>query len=103
MASVLVIEDDQRIRETVARALTDNGHAVRTEGWRYIRYANGGEELYDERSDPLEWTNLAADPRHASTKAELGRFLPRSDQPDIGGARPVDAAKKAARKKAAAP
>ena len=32
MASVLVIEDDQRIRETVARALTDAGHAVRTEG-----------------------------------------------------------------------
>ena len=32
MASVLVIEDDQRIRETVARSLTDNGHAVRTEG-----------------------------------------------------------------------
>lgn len=32
MASVLVIEDDQRIRETIARALTDAGHAVRTEG-----------------------------------------------------------------------
>ncbi len=32
MASVLVIEDDQRIRETLARALADSGHAVRTEG-----------------------------------------------------------------------
>lgn len=32
MASVLVIEDDQRIRETIARSLTDEGHAVRTEG-----------------------------------------------------------------------
>jgi DNA-binding response OmpR family regulator len=32
MASVLVIEDDQRIREALARALVDNGHAVRTEG-----------------------------------------------------------------------
>lgn len=31
MASVLVIEDDQRIRETLARSLTDAGHAVRTE------------------------------------------------------------------------
>ena len=28
-------------------------HAVRTEGWRYIRYANGDEELYDEAADPL--------------------------------------------------
>ena len=31
MASVLVIEDDQRIRETLARSLADSGHAVRTE------------------------------------------------------------------------
>jgi two-component system, OmpR family, KDP operon response regulator KdpE len=31
MASVLVIEDDHRIREALARALVDNGHAVRTE------------------------------------------------------------------------
>ena len=31
MASVLVIEDDQRIREALARSLTDGGHAVRTE------------------------------------------------------------------------
>jgi two-component system, OmpR family, response regulator PrrA len=32
VSSVLVIEDDQRIREALARALTDAGHAVRTEG-----------------------------------------------------------------------
>ena len=31
MASVLVVEDDQRIREALARSLVDNGHAVRTE------------------------------------------------------------------------
>ncbi len=32
MSSVLVIEDDQPIREALARALTEVGHAVRTEG-----------------------------------------------------------------------
>jgi two-component system, OmpR family, KDP operon response regulator KdpE len=32
MATVLVIEDDQRIRETIARSLADDGHSVRTEG-----------------------------------------------------------------------
>jgi DNA-binding response OmpR family regulator len=32
MASVLVIEDDQRIREMIARSLADDGHSVRTEG-----------------------------------------------------------------------
>jgi DNA-binding response OmpR family regulator len=38
MASVLVIEDDQRIREVLARGLTAAGHAVRTE-------ATGGAAL----------------------------------------------------------
>ena len=79
-------------------------HAVRTQGWRYIRYANGDEELYDEGSDPFEWTNLARDPRHASTMAGLARSLPRRDQPDIGEARKGAPAKEqAARKKASAP
>jgi len=39
-----------------------NNHAVRSEGWRYIRYANGDQELYDETADPNEWTNLATIP-----------------------------------------
>lgn len=51
-------------------------HAVRTEQWRYIRYANGDEELYNEQSDPLEWTNLARDERYAEVKAELAKAFP---------------------------
>ncbi len=77
-------------------------HTVRTEGWRYIRYADGGEELYDEESDPYEWTNLANDPQHAARKAALARMLPTRDHPDIGGREDqAEPAKKAARKKAA--
>jgi arylsulfatase A-like enzyme len=60
-------------------AITTHGHenhAVRTESWRYIRYANGDEELYDEKSDPYEWTNLADKPEHAAAKAELAKWLP---------------------------
>ncbi len=53
-----------------------NNHAVRTEGWRYIRYANGDEELYDEAKDPLEYTNLAADPAFTDRKTELAKSLP---------------------------
>ena len=60
-----------------------NNHAVRTEGWRYIRYANGDEELYDEAKDPYEWTNLAGIPEYASRKAELAKFLPTSNKPDL--------------------
>lgn len=51
-------------------------HAVRTDRWRYIRYADGGEELYDHAVDPHEWTNLAGDPRHRDILAEHRRWLP---------------------------
>jgi arylsulfatase A-like enzyme len=62
-------------------------HAVRTEGWRYIRYADGGEELYDEARDPYEWTNLAEKSELADRKVELAKHLPKEDHPDIGGGR----------------
>ena len=61
-------------------------HAIRTEGWRYIRYNNGDEELYDEKADPYEWTNLALDPKYADKKNELKRFLPTHNQPDVNTA-----------------
>jgi arylsulfatase A-like enzyme len=56
-------------------------HAVRNEGWRYIRYENGGEELYHNTDDPYEWTNLAQKPQYAARKAELARWLPKTDAP----------------------
>jgi arylsulfatase A-like enzyme len=59
---------------------------VRDERYRYIRYVDGSEELYDHRTDPHEWTNLAESPEHARTKAALAQFMPRADSPPIGGA-----------------
>ena len=58
-------------------------HAVRTERWRYIRYADGGEELYDHARDPREWTNLAADPRFKVQKRRLADRLPERDAPAV--------------------
>ena len=51
-------------------------HAVRSERWRYIRYADGSEELYDHHQDPHEWTNLASNPDHRETMDRLGKWLP---------------------------
>jgi arylsulfatase A-like enzyme len=58
-----------------------NNHAIRTERWRYIRYADGGEELYDHEADVYEWTNLAAKAEYAVTKAELAKWLPTENAP----------------------
>ncbi len=53
-----------------------NNHAVRDARWRYIRYADGSEELYDHQSDPLEWTNVAAAPENQVIKTRLATFFP---------------------------
>ena len=60
-------------------------HAIRSLRWRYIRYADGTEELYDHDTDPAERFNLALDPRHAATLAEHRRWLPRVDAPPAPG------------------
>jgi choline-sulfatase len=56
--------------------------AVRSERYRYIRYRNGGEELYDHETDPHEWHNLADDPAHAEIKATLAQSITQKWAPD---------------------
>lgn len=60
-------------------------HAIRTEDWRYIRYAQGGEELYDEKSDAYEWTNLAGHPEYTEQKKKLAQWMPSTNHRGIGG------------------
>jgi arylsulfatase A-like enzyme len=69
-------------------AITTHGfknHSVRSEGWRYIRYADGAEELYDETADPFEYTNLADDPKQNARKVELAKWLPSTNAADLPG------------------
>ncbi len=47
------------------------------EKWRYIRYADGAEELYDMVADPREWTNLASQRRGVC--AEMAKWIPLRD------------------------
>jgi len=60
-------------------------HGIRTEHERYIHYADGSEEFYDLRTDPNEWTNLAAHPKYAAAKAALAKWLPKIDLPPVPG------------------
>ena len=62
-----------------------NNHGVRSEHWRYIRYADGTEELYDLRNDPNEWTNLAGDPEYRDVIREHAAFLPSVNRQPVPG------------------
>jgi uncharacterized sulfatase len=55
------------------------GYSVRTERWRYTEWDEGarGVELYDEVDDPGELRNLAPDPKHSKTVAQMRELLRR--------------------------
>ncbi len=77
-----------------------NNHGVRTDGFRYIRYADGGEELYDEAVDPFEWKNLATDPKFAATKAAMTKLLPTDNVDELPAGKSDEAKPKKDNKKA---
>ena len=54
-------------------------HALRSSRYRYIRYEDGSEELYDHEDDPQEWVNLADEPKFQDLKARFSRELPRNE------------------------
>ena len=55
---------------------------MRDPNWRYIKYADGAEELYDHRVDPLEWKNLAGDAKYKAEIDRLARWLPKENAPN---------------------
>jgi arylsulfatase A-like enzyme len=73
--------DGRHLREREAlsgvRGRTGTHHALSHGVLRYIRCANGEEELYDLSRDPREWTNLAGEGRYAPAKAEMRRRMER--------------------------
>lgn len=85
---VPLLRDPNASRTTPAVTAMGEGdkasYAVRTDRWRYIRYANGSEELYDHQSDPHEWTNLAGRTNLAAVQKDLAARFPRSGSPHSG-------------------
>lgn len=59
----------------------ENNHAVKTERYRYIRYEDGSEELYDHKIDRDEWSNLANIPAYDKVKKRLAEYLPKENAP----------------------
>jgi arylsulfatase A-like enzyme len=71
----LLREPDRRTGRVVLTTFDRGNVSHRSENWRYIRYADGSEELYDHRQDPHEWTNLADLEEYANVKRKLSKGL----------------------------
>lgn len=54
----------------------EGNFAVIDQRYRYIRYADGSEELYDHKSDPMEWHNIAQNADRSSVKTRLASHIP---------------------------
>jgi arylsulfatase A-like enzyme len=55
--------------------------SVRIEKWRYTRYIDDSEELYDHSKDPEEWMNLASKPEYAEIKKKMAQHIPKNPAP----------------------
>ena len=64
-----------------------DNHSVRSLDWRYIRYADGSEELYNLHEDPHEWKNLAQDGEFVSITESHRRFLPTTNLKPVPGSK----------------
>jgi arylsulfatase A-like enzyme len=84
---LVVGSDGPQPRKPVVSTWEQGNHSVRTPEWRFTRYEDGSEELYDHRADPYEWTNLAAGGGYEAVRRSLRRWVPH-DQP---GAKRVEA------------
>lgn len=56
-----------------------NNHAVKSDRYRYIRYEDGTEELYDHKTDPYEFVNLAQDEKYLEVIDRLKKELPKAN------------------------
>lgn len=60
-----------------------NNHSLRGQRYRYIRHPNGEEQLYDHRSDPDEFKNLADNEDLQSIKERFTKWLPETNAPSV--------------------
>ena len=71
----LIRNVDAKWDEAAVSTIGRGTHSVSTGDWRYVRYFDGSEELYDLKRDPREWFNLAGKEEHASLKRKLAAHM----------------------------
>lgn len=63
-------------RDVMCCGLKPEEYTIINDQWRYIHYADGTEELYNEKQDPNEWDNLASNPELEGIKEQLRASAP---------------------------
>jgi arylsulfatase A-like enzyme len=71
-----MLEHSRAPHPPVVTTYWPGNHSVRDERWRYTRYHDGSEELFDEAADKNEFHNLAGNPKYADVKERLARVMP---------------------------
>ena len=80
------LQDASAVRDWPAITNHNPGNdSVRDTRWRYIRYMDGAEELYDMEKDPNEFKNLAGDPAFAAEIVRLKKWIPAEQKPQAPG------------------
>ena len=62
-------------KRLVITTFDKGNHALSGIRWRYIRYKDGSEELYNRKNDPHEWTNIAAEAKNAPVRKRFAKAL----------------------------
>lgn len=81
LAATLREPSEAKDRNVFLPHMNPGEYAIINRDWRYIRYGDDGEELYNVRKDPNEWDNLAGDPVHAERMASFRELAPREFAP----------------------
>ena len=75
----------EKVSRPVITTYDYGSYSIRFENWHYIRYLDDSEELYDLKTDPEEWHNLASALEFTEIKAQLAGHIPTDpiDLPEV--------------------
>ena len=66
-----LLQDPSATRDLAFLSYGPENTAAQSERYRYLRYEDGSEELYDHQKDPHEWTNLSNIPEFQTVKKKM--------------------------------
>jgi arylsulfatase A-like enzyme len=70
-AALSALRTPQPAIDRYGASIGEGQFTVRGDRWRYTRYGDGSEELFDHQRDPQEWENRAGDEQAAQNQATI--------------------------------